>query len=156
MVQGGPQSDFSQCLCPQSELQLPPCFYRRPSKISWQVLPRLLSNLSFFPESKCVKFCVCPLRVESISHNPLGLPKVSPTGLQSQMFRGSSWHRIPGLGSLMWGSDPSFLRENLCNCNYCLCIVHPGAWGLTGPWFCPPTSCLCSFFLSSVVKGHLW
>ena len=30
-------------------------------------------------------------------------------------------------GSLMWGSDPSFLGENLCNCNYCLCMVHPGA-----------------------------
>ena len=31
---------------------------------------------------------MCLLRVESISHSPLPLPKVSPTGLPSQMFCG--------------------------------------------------------------------
>ena len=35
-----------------------------------------------------VRFCVRSLRVESVSHSPLGLPKVSLAGLQSQMFWG--------------------------------------------------------------------
>ena len=33
-----------------------------------------------------VGFCVGPLRVKSISLSPIGLLKLSPTGLQSQML----------------------------------------------------------------------
>ena len=40
----------------------------------------------------------------------LGLPKVSPTGPQSQMLWGpSSWYRTPGLGRPTWGLDSHFL-----------------------------------------------
>ena len=38
--------------------------------------------------SEHVRFCVCPLRVESVSHSPLALLKIIPTDLQSQMFWG--------------------------------------------------------------------
>ena len=49
----------------------------------------------------------------------MALPKVIPTGLQSQMFWGSSSQcRTTRLGSPMWGPDPLLLGENLCNCNY--------------------------------------
>lgn len=35
-----------------------------------------------------VRFCACPLGVESLSHSPLGVPSVSPTGLESRVFWG--------------------------------------------------------------------
>ena len=64
--------------------------------------------------SEHVRFCVCPLIVESVSYNPPTLAKASPTGLQSQIFwHFSSWCRTPGLGSPVWGLDPSFLGKNL-------------------------------------------
>ena len=64
-----------------------------------------------------VRFCVCPLGVESVSHSPPAPLNLSPASLQSQTFsRLVSWHRTPGLGSLMWGLDPLLPGENLCNC----------------------------------------
>ena len=64
----------------------------------------------------CVRFCVHPLRVNSISPIPVRLLNLSPAGLQNQMSRGlCSWCRTPGLGSLTWGSELSLLWENLCN-----------------------------------------
>ena len=35
-----------------------------------------------------VSFCACPLGVESLSHSPRGVPNVSLTGLESQVFWG--------------------------------------------------------------------
>ena len=35
-----------------------------------------------------VRFCACPLGVESLSHNPRGVPNISLTGLESQVFWG--------------------------------------------------------------------
>ena len=59
------------------------------SGISKWVWPRLLSNYCFCPGSRKVwDFCARPLRVESLSHSLLALPKGSPTGLQSQMSWG--------------------------------------------------------------------
>lgn len=49
---------------------------------------------------------------------PLALPDISPAGFQSRRSAGSSsLCRFPGFGSLMWGSDPLFLREGLCTCD---------------------------------------
>ena len=50
-----------------------------------QASPKLLL-LPWVPEH--VSFCVCPLGVESILHSPLAFLKISPHGLQSQMFWG--------------------------------------------------------------------
>ena len=64
----------------------------------------------------CVRFCVHYLRVKSVSPRPIGFLKLSPAGLQRQMFRGlSSWCRTPGLGNLMRDSELLLLWENLCN-----------------------------------------
>ena len=55
----------------------------------------------------------------SVSYSSPALPYASPTGLQSQKFRGlSSKAGSPRLNSLMWGSDFSLLGKNLCNCHY--------------------------------------
>ena len=35
-----------------------------------------------------VRFCACPLGVESLHHSPQGVPNISLTGLESQVFRG--------------------------------------------------------------------
>lgn len=74
--------------------------------------------------SKTVRVCVQTLRAESVSYSPLALLKVSPTGLQSKVFWGLFWYRIPGLGSLTWGLDPMLLRENFYSCDY------PPVWEL--------------------------
>ena len=57
---------------------------------------------------------------DSISHSSLGLPKGLPKGPQAFKDKhsgvSSSRPRTAGLGSPRWGSDPSLLGENLCNC----------------------------------------
>ena len=66
-----------------------------------------------------VRFCLCPLRLESVSYNPPALLYTSPAGLQSQMFwRFVFWCRSPGLGSSVLDWDPWLLEEKLCNCDY--------------------------------------
>ena len=53
---------------------------------------------------ECVRFCVCPLSMKSISLNPLAPPKVSPCGLPSQMLWGlvfpvqDPWAGEPDMG----------------------------------------------------------
>lgn len=79
----------------------------------------VLSNYCFLSwVSKTVRFCVQTLRADSVSYSPLALLKVSCTGLQSKVFWGLFWYRIPGLESLTWGLDPLLLRENLYSCDY--------------------------------------
>ena len=53
-------------------------------------------------------------------------------------------HRNPGLGSPVWGSDPSLLGENLCNCNYPqVCGSSTGELGSYLGWVSAlPASCL--------------
>ena len=74
---------------------------------------------------RACEICVHPLRVESISYSSLHPLKVSTTGLQSKHSGGwFSWCRTPRLGRIMWGSEPSLLWENLCNCNYPPLVGH--------------------------------
>ena len=67
---------------------------------------------------ECVEFCVC-----SLCPTALVLLKVSPTGLQTQVF----WELIflVQLRSPVWGSDLLLPGENLCNCNYPLFCGSP-------------------------------
>ena len=52
---------------------------------------------------------------------PLALRYVSPVGLKARCSEGLlSWGKTPGLGSLMWGSDPLLLGEN-----YAIVIIFP-------------------------------
>ena len=79
-----------------------------------------------------VKFCVWLLRVKfSFSTVPWLSPQMSPICFQCQTVWGLILlvQETPRLGSLMWGSDHSHLRENLCSCD------HPAACGLpTQAW----------------------
>lgn len=49
----------------------------------------------------------------TISHSYLGLPKVSPSDLQKQMF----WGLVSPLQEPDRGSDPSLMDERLYDCN---------------------------------------
>ena len=92
----------------------------------------------------CEILCVPFKSRFSISHNPIALPKLSPTSLQNQTF----WGLVLRLQSLMWGLNPLLLGENLCSCNYPPICGSP-TW-VYGSWlYCmsaPPT-CLIVLFL---------
>ena len=62
-----------------------------------------------------VRFFVCPLRAESLSPSALWLSHRGVLLPFKAKYSGgsSSWWRTLGLQSLMWGSDPSLLGENL-------------------------------------------
>ena len=64
----------------------------------------------------------------SVSYSPLALSYASPTGLQSQMLWGLIFWCNTGLGSPVWGLDPSLLGENLCNCDCSPFCMSP-TWG---------------------------
>ena len=59
-----------------------------------------------------------------MSHSPLGLPKASPGGLQSQTFWISSWHRTLRPGDPMWGYTPPSL-ERISAVVTILFVDHP-------------------------------
>ena len=64
--------------------------------------------------SEHARFCVCPLRIQSVSHIPVALLKVIPTGFQGLIFLVQE----PWARGFNMDSDSSLLEENLCNCNY--------------------------------------
>ena len=83
------QNSNFQCLCPQGELQLLPVSPRdsprstgRSDPGSFQIIASVLCPWA------CEILCAPFKSGVSISHSPLGLPKVSPAGLQSQTFWG--------------------------------------------------------------------
>ena len=67
-----------------------------------------------------VRFCLCPFRVEFLFCTALQLTPINkPTGLQSQTFWGLIFQcRNPGLRIPVCRLNPSFLGEDLCNCDY--------------------------------------
>ena len=84
-----------------------------------------------------VRFCACPLGVESLSHSPRGVPNVSLTGLESQVF----WGLIllvqeARAGKPLVSSGPSLLGQKFCS----LIIAHLYAESLScvqlsaAPW----------------------
>ena len=77
-----------QCLCPQSKLQLLLPFWKNLQDQQVGLTRALIKLLLLSWVLDHVRFCVCPIRVEPISHSSLGLPRLSPAGLQSQMFWG--------------------------------------------------------------------
>ena len=119
MVERAPQNGYHLCSCPQGELRLPPASPGGSPRQQEDLIqvPFKLLLLPWVPEH--MRFCVCLLRVESPSHSSLALLKVSPAGLQSQMFWGLVFPvQDPWLGSPVWESDDLLIEENLCNCNY--------------------------------------
>ena len=106
------------------------------SKISKGVWPDSFQTTTSVLVLECMRFCICPLRVETVAGSPLPLPYLSRTGLQNYMFcRLISPVCSPRLERLTCGSDPSLLGENLCNCDYppIRGLPLPGVWVLTIP-----------------------
>ena len=106
-------------------------------------------------KSYYVKFCLNPLRVESLLPTAFWLSHMQ--ALLAFKVRGSggssSWCRTPGLGSPMSYLNPSFLVENLCNCGYLpVCVsANLGVWVLTIPYLFPSHLSWCDCLFTSLV-----
>ena len=98
VVEQAPQNGYYQCLCPQAELQLLPASPGGSPRSAGgsDLLLRVLEHVRFL----CVPF----KSGVSISLSPLGLPKVSPAGLQGQILwefvspMEDSWSGKPNMG----------------------------------------------------------
>ena len=90
----------------------------------------------------------------SLFPSPLALWKLSTTGLQSQIFWGSSSQcktlLPPGMGSPMWGLDPTLLGKSVCNCNYLPIQI------LTILCLHPSYLCCDGFFIISFVVENFY
>ena len=105
-----PQYLSYQCPCPVSESQTLP--------ISWEILQDQQVGLAQAPRKSllfplvpvCTRLCVCPPRLMFVSPNPAIEP---------------CWPSKPRLESLAWGSDLSFLWENLGKIMISQFMSHP-------------------------------
>ena len=86
--------------------------------------------------------CVCPPRVESL-FPPVLLKSCNQILLAFKVWfsRNSSSHcRTPRLGSLMWGSEPSFHWVDFCGMCSPVCeSPNQQLWDLILLWLFPPT-----------------
>ena len=90
VVDGAPQSGCFQCLCPQGKSS---CLLPLWEALQDQQLPLILAAFKLLLQPwvlEHVRFCMPPLRVESASHSPLALPKLSPAGFKSKSSGRSS------------------------------------------------------------------
>ena len=111
-----------------------------------------------------MRFCTCPLRVESIFPSPVGLLKLSPTGLQSQMFWGlyfpvldpHAGESVVGLQTLTFWGEPLWYNFSLVcglptprgNGIWLYCQSAPPTHLVVGPYvFCCRRSFLIGFSL---------
>ena len=120
-----------QCLCPQGELQLPPT----PLGDSPDQQVRLTQapiTASTLDPGACESLCAPFKSTVSTSHSSLGLWRVSPAGLQSQMLWGLVFPVYdPQVMEPNMGSDPSLLGEDLCNGNYPpVCALSTQGYGI--------------------------
>ena len=120
VVERAPPNGCLQCLCPHGESQMPPNPPRGSPRSACGSDPGSFQiTASALGSGVCAILCVPFKSGVSVSHSPLALPEVNPTGLKAKRSGGSSsWCRTLGLWSPMWGSDPSLLGENLRNYNY--------------------------------------
>ena len=90
MVEEAPQNGYFQCLCAQGESSgLLPLW----EALQDQQLPLTQAPLKLLLQPwvlEHVRFCMPPLRVESISHGSLALPKLSSAGFKSKSSGRSS------------------------------------------------------------------
>lgn len=106
-----PQNGCCWRLCPQDELRLSPASLGDSPRSAGRSASGYCQMAASALILEQVRFLCAPFQSgDSISHSSLGLPKVSPTGLQRQMFWGLIFlAQDRCLGRLMWGSDPSLL-----------------------------------------------
>ena len=163
MVEWAPPYGCLQCLCPQGELQLPPvCPGGPPRSAGGSDSGSFQITASALDPRACEILCVPFKSGVSYFPQPFGSPKRKPHWPSKPNHSGvsSSQWRTPGLGRLMWVSDPLFLGENVCNCNYSPVRGSSSqgmGLGSRVPGLCPYYLSRCgSFFISLVVEGLLW
>ena len=105
VVEGAPKDSCCQCLCPQGELQLPPASLGDSPRSAGRSDPGSYQMFAFALGPKACEILCVPLKSKvSISPSSLGLPKLSPAGLQSQMLWGlvflvqDPWAGTPDVG----------------------------------------------------------
>ena len=147
VVEGAPNNSCRQCLCPQGEP--PPASLGDSPRPAGRSGPGSCQITAFaLGPGVCEILCEPFKSKVSISPNPLGLLKLSLTGLQSQML----WGFI-----LTWGSVLSRLWENLCNAIILQFVGHsPRAMGLDYVMGSSYSSCRGSFFMSLVVEHFVF
>ena len=115
-----PKTVCCPCLCPLSESQLHPASQGGSPKSASGYDPCSFHiTASVQGPIVCEILCVLFMGGVFISHSPLALLKVSPTGLQRQIFWGLIFLvQDPWVGCPLWGLDTLLLGENLCNYDY--------------------------------------
>ena len=79
-----------------------------------------------------VRFCMSPVRVESLFPTVLWLSWTQALVFKARCSSGSSHSQDLGLRRVIWGSDLSLLKENLCICDIPPIYGSPTqGWGLT-------------------------
>ena len=123
-----------KCLWPHSEPQLPTSPGDPPNQqVGLAQAP--MKSLLFLWVPEHLRPCGHPPRVEFLLHPVLW----SSCGQALMTFKAkcsgstSSWCQTPRLGSLTWGSELSFLQENLCDMIIFQSVGHPP--GGYGTWF---------------------
>ena len=138
------QNFCCQCPCPWGEPQLPPASAGDPptlagtsGSVSYGVTAPFPWVLMHTP------LCVCPPRVESLLPSVLSKSCNQIPLAFKVWFSGnsSSRCRIPSLGNLTWGSEPSLQWVDFCGISVLQFVSHPpSAYGI---WFycdcTPPT-----------------
>ena len=138
------QNFCCQCPCPCSEPQPPPTSAGDPP-----ILAVRSGSVSYGVTAPspwvliCTLLCVCPPRVESLF--PPVLSKSCnqiPLAFKVWFSENSSSHcRVPRLGSLKWGSEPSLQWVDFCGISVLQFVSHPPSG--YGIWFycdcTPPT-----------------
>ena len=169
-LEGGFQNDACQHKCPCGRARFPKCLLSvclspgsipvasylsgRLSKISKWVWPRLLSNYYsvLIPEHVEILCVLFKSRVYFLRPSSSPVHK-APTPVFKARHSGGlfSQCRNPSLGSLMWGSNPLLLGENLCNCDYPLICVLPilEVWVLIILHLHPSCPSCCDFYFIS-------
>ena len=138
------------------EVPVASCLFQRLSNIVQWVCPKLLSNNCLWLGLRACEILHAPFKSrDSVSYSSPALLNIRSTSLQSH----TCWRLIfpaqdPGLGSLMWGSDPLLLGEDLYNCD-----ISPICGSLTqasGSYLYPSYLSCCSFFSMSLVVKNLF
>lgn len=113
------------------------CVPRGVLVVSWlsgSLLKISLKLLPLYLDSRHVRFCIYPLKYKSLFPLAFWISYMQALLDSKDRCFGDLFSQCRNLGleSLMWGSGPSLLGENLCSCDYPLICRSPTWW--CGSW----------------------
>ena len=118
------------------------CVPRGVLVVSWlsgSLLKISLKLLPLYLDSRHVRFCIYPLKYKSLFPLAFWISYMQALLDSKDRCFGDLFSQCRNLGleSLMWGSGPSLLGENLCSCDYPLVCGSP-LWGCGSCLYCIP------------------